>query len=76
MKDKVFMSPNNAELAIGIPLFRRYYSHDLDNKYGIIVCAVDDKPIAYAIDCGPEVEMIQCLNAEFVENQLECLGAL
>ena len=76
MKDKVFMSPNNAELVVGIPLFRRHAMDDNSIGHSIILLIQDDKPLAYCIDCGPEVEIVQCLNSDFVENKLECLGDL
>lgn len=70
----VFMSPNNGQLLIGIPLYRR--SCHLTAKYKIGIYIEEDQPIAYAIDCGPEIDRIQILNAEWVESNLISLGRL
>lgn len=74
MGELVFMSPNNAQLLIGIPLYTRHNQET--DKYKILIQIESDKPLAYAIDCGPEIDIIQCFNAEWVEENLECLGPL
>ena len=76
MKDQVVMSPNNGQLALAIPLFRRHYDEEIANLAGYTVSLTKDKPVAYALDCGPEVQVIQVFNAEWVQNNLEFLGDL
>ena len=73
MKDKVFMSPNNGVLVIGVPLYRR---HDLDigSSPHVILTVEDDDPMAYMIDY--DGDRCSLLNAEWVEENLECLGEL
>lgn len=73
MKDQIVMSPNNGQLAIAIPLFRRV-EDDVLEKVDNFVIAFSSKPVAYAIDMGEHG--IQLMNAEFVEKNLEFLGEL
>lgn len=40
----------------------------------IILSIEEEKPIAYALDCGPTVESLQLLSAEWVEKKLVSLG--
>lgn len=74
MRDQVFMSPNNANLVIGIPLFRRHVMDDCSVGDKIILSIEEEKPVAYALDCGPNVESLQLLSAEWVEKKLVSLG--
>lgn len=74
MGEKVFMSPNNGQLIIGVPLFTRQCQET--DEYKILIQVESDKPVAYAIDCGPEIEVIHFFNAEWVESKLICLGDL
>ncbi len=70
----VLMSPNNGQLLLGIPLYTRH-SEETDN-YKILMQVESDKPVVYAIDCGPELDSIQFFTAEWVDKNLACLGPL
>lgn len=73
MKDQVYMSPMNGNLVVAVPLFRFQSEEVLEQLEGYSISLTNGKPIAYAIDMG---ESIQLMNAEFVESKLECLGDL
>lgn len=67
---------HNGQIAIAVPLFRMHHSEELtglDGGYSLQLS--NNKPIAYAIDCGPAVG-ITLMNANFVEKNLEFLGEL
>lgn len=70
----VFMSRNNGQLVVGLPLYLKAKCETEKFKIGITV--QEDQPVAYAIDCGPEIEKIQFFNAPWVEEHLESLGEL
>lgn len=74
MKDQIVMSKINGNVAVAIPLFRNIYDDTLDRVANYLI-AFSNKPVAYAIDCGPEIG-IQLMNAEFAENNLIFLGDL
>jgi hypothetical protein len=75
MKDKVLMSKNNAQLVVGIPLFRRHQMDDNNFGYGVLLTIEEENPIAYVIDCGPEIGA-KLFNADFVHEYLIDLGEL
>jgi len=72
MKDQVFMSPNNGYLVVGIPLFRRH-QQELQTHGHSIYLVEDYHPLAYVIEADG---VFQVLAAEWVENNLICLGEL
>lgn len=76
MKDQVIMSPNNGHLGIAIPLYRKHYEQELGKWARYTISLTNDKPVAYALDCGPELEIIQCFSAKWVEDNLIFLGDL
>jgi hypothetical protein len=76
MKDQLFMSPNNAEVCVGVPLFRsQSYVCEAPGveNYGIAISVEPSKPLAYVLDCGG---FAQVLSAEWVEKNLINLGDL
>lgn len=78
MKYQVLMSPNNGQLVVGIPLFRRPESEtttisSISGSSYSITLMEDNKPSAYIIDCG---SFAQVLAAEWVEKHLINLGDL
>jgi hypothetical protein len=72
LHEEVIMSPNNGALCIAIPLYTHaeLWLEETSVKFSI-GCG---KPLAYAIDIGEE--NLTFLNAEWVEKNLEFLGAL
>lgn len=71
------MSPNNGQLVVGIPLYQRFsYGDNADSPHGIRICIEDDEPLVYAVDCGPELENLHFMNAEWVEENMIFLGEL
>lgn len=74
MSDQVAMSRTNGQLVIAIPLYRRHHEEALGKLEGYCVSLTSEKPIAYILDCGDVGN--QMLNAEFVEANLDFLGAL
>lgn len=73
MKDKVFMSPQNGALAVGVPLFRLVNDSMIDNQDGYCVAITVKSPIAYVLDIGDECQLF---SAEWVEKHLIDLGEL
>lgn len=73
MKDQIIMSKTNAECAIAVPLFRKHHEVDLDKLRGYSISLIGDKPIAYAVDMG---DSIQLMNAKFLQDKVEWLGDL
>lgn len=73
MKDQLIMSKLNGECAVAIPLFRLVEDDVLDKVEGYTICFNTDKPLAYAVDMG---ESIQLMNAEFLQDKVEWLGDL
>lgn len=75
MKDQIVMAPNG-NCAVAVPLYRREHEDSLVKLKGYSIVLAKDKPIAYAIDCGPEYGNAKLMDAEFVEKHLEFLGEL
>ena len=76
MRDQVFMSPNNAQLVVGIPLFRHHYSQPVVANVGGMSYSMyldTNVPLAYVIDAGT---FCQVLGAEWVDKNLINLGYL
>ena len=82
MNEVIFMSPRNANLVIGIPLYTRFESRHnqvaLLDEDGITisVSTQSDKPVAFAIDCGSETEGYTVLGADWIFTNLINLGEL
>lgn len=74
MKDQVVMAPSGA-ICLAIPLFRWHHEEPLANLEGFTISVTNEKPIAYAVDCGPE-NGIPLFQASFVEKNFEFLGDL
>lgn len=71
--DKVIMGING-ELAIAIPLFRMHEYYHLGNVEGYSLSLFGENPIAYAIDMGTTIELV---DAELLEKSgVEFLGDL
>lgn len=75
MKDQVVMAPSG-HLCVAVPLFRMFQEDALENLSGYVISLTNEKPIAYALDAGPEVGKPQLMNADFVEKNCEFLGDL
>ena len=77
MKDQVFMSPNNGEIVVGIPLFKGPEQVELETTssipYRVYLTTTNIKPLAYILDAG---DFNQVLAAAWVEEKLICLGDL
>ena len=73
--ETIFMSPNNGQLVVGVPLYQRH-SYGADNNPAVRFIIEEEDPVAYAVDCGPTFEMFQFMNAEWVHKNLICLGEL
>lgn len=76
MKDQVVMSKTNGQLAIAVPLFRWHRSYELMAIPGYVISMTKGKPLAYILDCGPNVGEPQVYGARFCERNLEFLGDL
>ena len=74
MKDQVFMSPNNGQLVVGVPLFR-YIDHELGVPGYSISLVNHNKPLAYIIDAD-KLMTPQVLAAEWIESHMINLGEL
>ncbi len=75
MKDQVFMSPNNGQLVVGIPLVRVHHEESLGSLSGYTVTLTAEKPLAYIMDADHLMEP-QVLSAEWIENKMINLGDL
>jgi hypothetical protein len=77
MTDQVFMSPNNGQLVVGIPLFRsQYFDEQTVTVTGLesfVTTLCSDVPLAYILDCG---EFAQVVSAKWVDEKLINLGEL
>lgn len=73
MKDQIIISKTNAELAVAVPLFRRHLEEELTKLDGYTVSLTSEKPLAYAVDMG---ESVQLMNAEFLEKNVDFIGDL
>lgn len=73
MKDKVVMSKINGQLAVAIPLFRLQDSQELVSLSCYMVTFLNEKPLAYVVECFDECQL---MNSDYVENNLEVLGDL
>ena len=71
---KVFMSPNNGAICVGIPLFTEIEKADFLGLKGYRVSLTDSRPLAYAVDIG--LPNFTFMNAEFFEKQMIPLGDL
>jgi hypothetical protein len=77
MKDQVFMSPNNGQLVVGIPLFRHFHGETIIEATATFGCYYtnENKPLAYVIHADKLLSP-QVYSAEWVENKLINLGDL
>lgn len=75
MKDQIIMSRSNGEIAIAVPLYRIAKGEKLENLDGYSVLLVNEKPTAYAVDCGLEIGA-HLVSAEYIEANVEFLGEL
>lgn len=73
MKDQIIMSKENGNCAVAVPLFRAHDHEHLANMDGYSLQVTSAKPLAYAVDMGDAVQLI---NAEFLQDKVEWLGDL
>ena len=71
MRDQIIVS-ENGQSGIAVPLYRRHEEHDL--IAGFSISLYEDKPLAYAIDFGPEIGKPFLANAQFVESRFVVVG--
>lgn len=75
LQAKIFMSPANAKLCIGVPLYGMYKEQlKVRSDHYVMVESIAEKPLAYAIDI--DLEDITIMSAEFVEKHLVEIGEL
>lgn len=72
---RILMSPNNAEVCVGLPLYRRSVSTAVQTYYTVSLVVEDDEPLAYVIDAG-EFMPPQVVSAEWVHKYMIDLGEL
>lgn len=73
MKDQIIVSKINGECAVAIPLFRLCEDKILDRVGNYIISFNSQKPVAYAVDMG---DSIQLINAEYLEENVHFIGEL
>lgn len=74
MTDKLFMSPNNGEVVVGIPLFKTHNSEEIPSfKDGYYIFLTNSEPLAYILDAG---SFNQIVSAEWANKYLINLGNL
>jgi phage-related baseplate assembly protein len=76
MNDQIVMSPNNAEVCIAIPLFRRIEYDCLAKMNDVVnfkVSVEQERPLAYILDMDTACEVV---SAEWLESKLIFLGDL
>lgn len=75
LEAKIFMSPTNAEICIGVPLYGMYKEQLKVHSYHYVtVESIAEEPLAYAIDI--DLKDITIMSAEFVEKHLVEIGEL
>jgi hypothetical protein len=73
MKDQIIISKENGNCAVAVPLFRICDDDTLDEVEGYVITFNSLKPIAYAVDVGEQVTL---MNAEFLQDKVEWVGDL
>lgn len=73
MRDQIVMSKTNGNCAIAIPLFNLHESFVMDKVQDYQITLVNSKPVAYAIDIGSAIQLVQ---AEYLEKNVEFVGDL
>jgi len=73
MKDQIIISKENGNCAVAVPLFRLVEDDAVDRINQYIVVFNMSKPIAYAVDVGEQVTL---MNAEFLQDKVEWVGDL
>lgn len=73
MKDQIIMSKTNGNCAVAVPLFRLIEDDALSKIDNYIIAFNDSKPVAFAVDMG---DSVQLMNAEFLKDKVEWLGDL
>lgn len=73
MKDQIIMSKENGNCAVAVPLFRLVENDVADRIEGYVIAFNESKPLAYAVDMGEQVTL---MNAEFLQDKVEWLGDL
>lgn len=73
MKDQIIMSKTNGNCAVAVPLFRLIEDEMLSKIDSYVIAFNDSKPVAYAVDIG---DSVQLMNADFLKDKVEWLGDL
>lgn len=73
MKDQIIMSKTNGNCAVAVPLFRLIEDDALSKIDNYLIAFNDSKPVAFAVDMG---DSVQLMNAEFLKDKVEWLGDL